>query len=113
MAPKKRPEINPNLFAKTESPQGPPTGSGASEPQAVLPSSTQGGKPQKLTLYLDPALLARLDAARATLRAMAKGPKDRGAVTLSAIAAAALEAALGDLEQNKAESGLARKVVRS
>ena len=109
MAPKKRPEINPNLFAKTESPQGPLPESR----QAVLPSSQQGGKPQKLTLYLDPALLARLDAARATLRAMAKGPKDRGAVTLSAIAAAALEAALGDLEQNKAESGLARKVVRS
>jgi len=109
MAPKKRPEINPNLFAKTESPQGPLPESR----QAVLPSSQQGGKPQKLTLYLDPALLARLDAARATLRAMAKGPKDRGAVTLSAIAAAALESALQDLEQNKAESGLARKVLRS
>jgi len=75
-----------------------------------LPSSTQGGKPQKLTLYLDPALLARLDAARATLRAMTG---DRGAVTLSAITAAALESALQDLEQNKAESGLARKVLRS
>ena len=111
MAPKKRPEINPNLFAKTETASQ--QEALPSEPQAVLPSSTQGGKPQKLTLYLDPALLARLDAARATLRAMAKGPKDRGAVTLSAIAAAALEAALGDLEQNKAESGLARKVVRS
>ena len=84
-----------------------------SEPQAVLPSSTQGGKPQKLTLYLDPALLARLDAARATLRAMAKGPKDRGAVTLSAIAAAALETALGDLEAQGPASGLAGKVLKS
>ena len=109
MAPKKRPEINPNLFAKTESPQGPLPESR----QAVLPSSQQGGKPQKLTLYLDPALLARLDAARATLRAMAVNPKDRGKITLSLIAGAALESALQDLEASKEASPIARKVLRS
>jgi hypothetical protein len=75
-----------------------------------MPSSPQGGKAQKLTLYLDPALLARLDAARATLRATAQ---DRGAVTLSAIAGAALEMALQDLEAQGPASGLARKVLRS
>jgi len=94
---KKRVTVDPNLFARTDR-------------QDVTTSQGQegelSGQPNvKTTLYLPPAIMARLELAQVTLRGMA-GIK-RGDVTMSGVIAAALDIALGDLEQNGAASRLA------
>jgi hypothetical protein len=61
-----------------------------------MPAKQQDAKPVKVTFYLDPGVVAELDAARATLRTITGG---RSGVTYSAIAQAALRLALDDLQE--------------
>jgi len=63
---------------------------------------------EKMTLYLAPELMARLDRAQLTLRAI-PGVK-RGEITKSAIIGAALEMALQTLEKEGEKSPLAGKL---
>ncbi len=66
---------------------------------------------EKMTLYLDPELMTRLDRAQLTLRAL-PGVK-RGEITKSAIIGAALELALQVLEKEGEASPLASKLLSS
>jgi hypothetical protein len=66
---------------------------------------------EKMTLYLDPELMTRLDRAQLALRAI-PGVR-RGEITKSAIIGAALELALQSLEKEGEASPLAGKLLSS
>ena len=66
---------------------------------------------EKMTLYLDPELMTRLDRAQLALRAI-PGVK-RGEITKSAIISVALELALQGLEKEGEVSPLAGKLLSS
>jgi hypothetical protein len=69
----------------------------------------RGTTSAKMTLYLNPELMARLDRAQLALRAI-PGVK-RGEITKSAIIGAALTLALQELEDSGEASQLARQLV--
>jgi len=121
MAPK-RAGIDPNTLTPSPLVQIEPVSrqdSISAEQQADILVSQEAGATIKVTFYLNPETVARLDLARVRLIALAtagRGPEQtrgvRRRLNLSAIVDAALTAALDDLEAKQSESPLAIILVK-